>query len=146
MPLLDSQDTSQIELPEARRRRPCLIIEISGNSNHLGMLFQNGREMLDAFGFEDNVVVKHQKILTACNFNSRHSLTHSVRWVNGDLSYNEALPLPFRIRRKLRGFGILACIGNDDLINAARLTRKGLKQCTQRLRPSNGWHNSANSP
>lgn len=115
---------AEVELPDASRRRPGLVIEISCGCNYTSIGFQLFAETLHAVRLQHYVVVKHQQVVTGRHFYRSDTLANGVWRLNMYSLQHPPGFLPFWIIDELSRFKVTAPIGNDDFIHLACLSGK----------------------
>src|SRR5688572_27205678 len=100
-------------------------------------------QVMHAVGFENNVVIEDQKVLTTRCLYCRHALANSIWWMDCDVLHEQAFAKPLWICNYSCGLEITARIGNDDFVYRVRLDRERFQQRTQRLGSPNRRDNRA---
>src|SRR5688500_17130559 len=121
---IEFQNVAEVKLPEPRRSRPRLIIEVRRYCYDIVVLVQQSVQVMHAVWFENNVVVEDQKVLTTRYLYRRHALANSIWRVNGDVLHNQPFAKPLRVCNYSCGLEITARIGNDDFVYRVSLDRE----------------------
>src|SRR5688500_15739406 len=94
---IEFQNVAEVKLPEPRRSRPRLITEVRRYCHDIVVLVQQPAEVMHAVGFENNVVVEDQKVLTTRYLYRRHALANSIWRMNCDVLHDQPFAKPLWI-------------------------------------------------
>lgn len=81
-------------------------------------------QVMHAVGFENDVIIEDQKVLTTGDLYCCHALANSIGRMNCDVLHDQPFIRPLRICNYSCRLGITARIGNDDFVDRVRLDCK----------------------